>query len=78
MYIAISNVFYAGILWGFYVYVGGEREKLIPGVIMATACYLAGMLLGFACAQPKQSRPLLMASKPSAKVSQSDFDELQP
>jgi hypothetical protein len=77
MYIAISNVFYAGILWGLYVYVGGEREKLIPGVIMATACYLAGIMLGFACAQPKQSRPILKVSKQSAKVSQADFDKLQ-
>jgi hypothetical protein len=77
VFIVISNLVYAGILWSLYVYAGGDREKLIPGVLMATACYLAGIMMGFGLGQSKKSRPVLRATKPSAKVSQADFDKLQ-
>jgi hypothetical protein len=74
MYIAISNVFYAGIIWGYYIFVKGEREKFLPGIIMATACYLAGILLGFALTQEKKPRPRILTRPAKARLP--DFDNI--
>ena len=57
MYIIMGNVLFAALLWGFYAYCGGDRQQVIPGIILGGACFITGMMMGvLGCRHPRKPK----------------------
>jgi hypothetical protein len=72
MWTVIANVIFGAILACYYFYVGGDREQVLAGAVLAGVSYLAGMFLGGMVCTPKIKRRI------SGKISEPlpDFDNI--
>jgi hypothetical protein len=83
----IGNILFIGVLAGWYFYADGNRDLLLPGVILAFAAFICGIIMGYILHTPRKRRavpsagwtaPAYIAPSPSkspAVAAHQDNDE---
>jgi hypothetical protein len=73
--ILLSNVIFAGMIWGYYVYVGGNRAEFMRGVILISIVFVCGVLIG---AWLNRSMPKRVAKLAKQRLPElAAFDQIQ-
>ena len=52
--ILIGNVLFIGVLAGWYFYADGDRNLLLPGVVLAFAAFICGIVMGYILHTPRK------------------------
>lgn len=76
----VGNAVFAAIVWGYYLYVGGDHTRFVSGAVLAFMAFLGGIVTGYIAnistrgkKTPKHGRT---HRSNAAKVDPSAFDEI--
>jgi len=54
--IMAGNLLFAGIMWGYYLYVGGNQRAFIDGAVLSLIAFASGTLVGASLSRARQRR----------------------
>lgn len=57
--IMLGNAVFAGIIWGYWAYVGGNREEFVRGAILISITFVCGVIIGAWLNRSMPRRPKL-------------------
>jgi hypothetical protein len=73
----IGNGVFAAVVWGYYLYVGGNKARFVSGAVLAFVAFIGGIVTGYIANAPGKKKPVKRGRRSAASgIDTSAFDDI--